>query len=47
MAALSSRSGGHVFGAGEYAAGGNPGPQTVASERNQLITRYLETVQRN
>jgi mono/diheme cytochrome c family protein len=36
---------GHVFGAGEYAAGGNPGPQTVASERIQLIMQYLETIQ--
>jgi mono/diheme cytochrome c family protein len=36
---------GHEFGAGEYTAGGNPGPQTVASERIQLILRYLESIQ--
>src|ERR1700737_4782259 len=36
---------GHVFGAGEYAAGGNPGPQTVADQRIQLIMQYLETIQ--
>ena len=36
---------GHAFGAGEYTAGGNPGPQTVASERIQLILRYLESIQ--
>jgi hypothetical protein len=34
-----------VFGAGEHAAGRNPGPQTVASERIQLIMQYLETIQ--
>jgi hypothetical protein len=36
---------GHTFGAGEYAAGGNPGSQTVASQRIQLIMQYLETIQ--
>jgi cytochrome c553 len=36
---------GHVFGAGEHAAGGNPGPQTVASERIQLILQYIQTIQ--
>lgn len=36
---------GHAFGAGESAAGGNPGPQTVASERIQLIMQYLQTIQ--
>jgi hypothetical protein len=35
---------GHVFGAGEQAAGGNPA-QTVARQRIQLILRYLETIQ--
>jgi cytochrome c553 len=35
---------GHVFGAGERAAGGQPA-QTVARQRIQLILRYLETVQ--
>jgi hypothetical protein len=34
-----------VFGAAEHAAGGNPGPQTVASERIQLILQCLETIQ--
>jgi mono/diheme cytochrome c family protein len=36
---------GHTFGAGESAAGGNPGPQTIASQRIQLIMQYLETIQ--
>ena len=36
---------GDVFGAAEHAAGGNPGPQTIASERIQLIMQYLETIQ--
>jgi mono/diheme cytochrome c family protein len=36
---------GHVFGAAEHAAGGNPGPQTVASQRIQLIMQYLESIQ--
>jgi cytochrome c553 len=35
---------GHVFGAGEHAAGGNP-EQTVARQRMQLIVRYLESIQ--
>ena len=35
---------GHVFGAGEHAAGGNP-EQTVARQRMQLILRYLEGIQ--
>jgi len=35
---------GHVFGAGEHAAGGNP-EQTVARQRIQLIVRYLESIQ--
>jgi mono/diheme cytochrome c family protein len=36
---------GHEFGAAEHAAGGNPGPQTVASQRIQLIMQYLESIQ--
>lgn len=36
---------GHTFGAGESAAGGNPGPQTVASQRIRLIIQYLESIQ--
>jgi hypothetical protein len=39
-----SRFGGHAFGTGEQAAGGNPA-QTVARERIQLILHYLETIQ--
>jgi len=35
---------GHVFGAGEHAAGGNP-QQTIARQRIQLILQYLETIQ--
>ena len=35
---------GHVFGAGEHAAGGNP-QQTVARQRIQLIVQYLEGIQ--
>jgi cytochrome c553 len=35
---------GHVFGAGEHAAGGNP-EQTVARQRMQLILQYLEGIQ--
>ncbi len=35
---------GHVFGAGEHAAGGNP-QQTVARQRIQLIEQYLEGIQ--
>lgn len=38
---------GHTFGAGEQAAGGNPGgaQQGVGRQRIQLILQYLETVQ--
>ena len=38
---------GHGFGAGEYAAGGNPGgpEQGVGRQRIQLILQYLETIQ--
>jgi len=35
---------GHVFGAGEHAAGGNP-EQTIARQRMQLILQYLEGIQ--
>src|SRR5271166_4875491 len=35
---------GHVFGAAEHAAGGNP-EQTVARQRMQLILQYLEGIQ--